>query len=160
RGESDKAKNQAAVDKQAAATDVKNARQRAQKDIDKAQADANVKVDAAHEATVKANGQRIGAEHARSAAEKLRNHARAEAQKQAAISDSRSLANRSVTLLHQNPDNLTRSLELATESMKRCMAAGYRTVEADSALRDTIAMFPQLRSSDRFAGHGHDLKDF
>lgn len=77
-----------------------------------------------------------------------------QAEKQAGIAQSRSLANRSQTLLRQRPEELPAALSLAVNAMKRSLTTGVRTVEADSALRDNLALLPRLRSSHKYAGHG------
>jgi hypothetical protein len=77
-----------------------------------------------------------------------------QAEKQAGIAQSRSLANRSQTLLRQRPEELPAALSLAVNAMKRSLTTGVRTVEADSALRENLALLPRLRSSYKYAGHG------
>jgi WD40 repeat protein len=68
----------------------------------------------------------------------------ARAQTQKAIADSRSLANRSQTVLRQRPEEFPGSVLLAIEALKK-----YPTVEADSALRGSIALLPRLQTSAR-----------
>lgn len=67
-----------------------------------------------------------------------------------AIADSRSLANRSQILLRQHPEALPRALELAVSAMNESSAIGVHGVEADSALRESLALLPRLRSSEKY----------
>jgi WD40 repeat protein len=67
-----------------------------------------------------------------------------------AMSDSRSLANRSQILLRQHPEALPRALALAVSAMNESSAIGVHGVEADSALRDSLALLPHLRSSEKY----------
>lgn len=66
--------------------------------------------------------------------------AQAEAARQQLIGESRSIASRSQTLLSRNPDELPRSVSLAIGALRKS-----RTVEADSALRESVALLPHLR---------------
>lgn len=61
-----------------------------------------------------------------------------------AIADARSLANNSQTLLRQRPEELPRAVSLAVDSMKKFTSVGLHGVEADTALRESIAMLPKL----------------
>jgi WD40 repeat protein len=102
-----------------------------------AKADATEQKRLADDATVKAQ-----AAEARATSEQAR------AEKQGALADSRSFANHSQTLLRQGPDDLPNSVSLAVAAVRKS-----HTVEADTALRDSLAVLPHLRSSYKFAGH-------
>jgi hypothetical protein len=80
--------------------------------------------------------------------------AQAEAARQQAIADARALANRSGTLLRQHPEEASRSLEYAVASMNKSNGAGFRSVEADTALRESLALIPRLRDSHQGARQG------
>lgn len=84
--------------------------------------------------------------------------AQAEANRQQSIAEARSLANRSQTLLRQRPEEVPRSISLAVASMKKSSAVGLHAVEADSALRENLALFPTLRSTYQYA-QGEGLGD-
>jgi WD40 repeat protein len=93
----------------------------------------------------------VAARHAE-AAEAARVVAQAEAERQQAIAEVRSLANQSQALLRQRPDEARRSLSLAVDSMKKAVAAGIRSVEADAALRDSLAVLPRLQRINHYVG--------
>jgi WD40 repeat protein len=80
------------------------------------------------------------------------NEETARADRQRAIAETRSLANRSETLRRQLPEELPRSLSRAVEAMKKSVSIGEHIVEADAALRDSLALLPRLRSSDEYSG--------
>jgi WD40 repeat protein len=96
---------------------------------DKATLEAEEKTRLAEEASLRAT-----------AAERAASVAKAEADRQQTIADSRSVANRSQTILRQRPDEVPRSVSLAVESLKTA-----RTVEADTALRESLALLPRMR---------------
>jgi WD40 repeat protein len=62
-----------------------------------------------------------------------------------AIGDARSLANRAQTILRQNPQNLPGGLKEAVAAMNKSVSAGFHSVEADTALRESLAFFPRLQ---------------
>jgi WD40 repeat protein len=62
-------------------------------------------------------------------------------------------------LLRQRPEELPRAVSLAIDAMKKSLPIGVRTVESDSALRDSLVLLPRLRSSYKYAGHGDLLKN-
>lgn len=112
-----------------------------QKDIaDIATKDAEAKTKLADDATRKAL-----------AAENRATTAQARAEHQQAIADSRSLANSSQTLLRQRPLEVPRSLSRAVDAMKKSTSVGLHAVEADTALRESLALFPRLRNSYAYA---------
>jgi WD40 repeat protein len=80
--------------------------------------------------------------------------AMADARMQSGIAESRSLANRSQVLLRQRPGELPDALSLAVDAMKKSVATGVHTVEADTALRDNLAILPLLQSSYKYGGPG------
>lgn len=73
-----------------------------------------------------------------------------EAQRQSDISESRSLANRSQVMLKQRPEELSIAVTLAVKAMRKSLTRGVHTVEADSALRDGLAVLPLLQGSERY----------
>ena len=85
------------------------------------------------------------------AAESARATAQAEAERQQIIGDSRSLANRSQALLRQRPKEVPRSLSLAVDSAQKSSAISVHLVEADTALRDSLALLSRLRDSHMYA---------
>jgi WD40 repeat protein len=97
---------------------------------------------------------RLADEAARRAqeAEASRVVAQASADRQQAIAEARSLANRSQTLLRQQPEALTRSISLAIDSVKRASAIGVQTVEADTALRESLSLLPHPLGNSRYSG--------
>ncbi len=133
------------ADERATAADVK--RQDAETAAGKAQEQAGKAEKAAKAAGEK---QRVAEVKTREA-ESLRQKAQADADRQQAIADSRSFATRSQTLLRQRPLEVPRSLTFAMNSMEKSSAIGAHMVEADTALRDSLALFPRLRRSDKYA---------
>src|SRR5262245_11132434 len=101
---------------------------------------------ASNEATEKA---KLAGEAVRraQAAETARRAAQAEADQQQTIASSRSLANRSQTLLRRSPGALLRSVTLAMDALKRS-----HTVEADSVLRESLALLPLHHGSRNYIG--------
>ena len=83
------------------------------------------------------------AETLRVEAEQLRDQARAEATRQGEIATSRLLANQSELTLRRNPTRLADSVSLAVESMDRAHAIGFRSLEADRALRASLSLLPR-----------------
>ena len=73
--------------------------------------------------------------------------AKAEADRQKAIAESRLWANQSEQLLRQHPKELSSSLSRAVNALKRSS-----TIEADTALRRSLALMPRLQSRERYAG--------
>lgn len=134
RSEATAAKNDATVQRDAALaakTEADTAREDATKQkalADTATLDAEAKTRLADEA-----GRRA------TAAGEVARAAKAEADRQQTIGDSRSIANRSQTILRQRPDEVRRSVSLAVKALKTA-----RTVEADTALRESLALLPRL----------------
>lgn len=127
RAEADVARGEAT----AAKTEAGAARDDATKQkalADRATLDAEAKTRLADEAARRA-----------AAAEKLARAAEAEGERQQTIADSRSVASRSQTILRQRPDEVPRSVSLAVKALKTA-----RTVEADTALRESLALLPRL----------------
>lgn len=138
-----KAKAQAA---EREAKDANDQRQRALEDLKLAQI-----------ATDRANGERTRAEQLakqaseeaklaeslRVEAEQIRDQARAEASRQSEISLMRQRGNQSELLLRRNPTRLADSVSLAIESMHRAQATGIYALEADRALRGSLALLPR-----------------
>lgn len=69
----------------------------------------------------------------------------ARADREQAIGDARSLADRSRTLVRRRPEELPRAVSLAVESLNKSTSVGLHAVEADTALRDSVALLPRLR---------------
>jgi WD40 repeat protein len=94
------------------------------------------------------------------AAEAQAQAAQAQAKLQQTIADSRSLANRSGMLLRWRPEELREGASLALRSMEASKSAGAHLLEADTALRDSLALLPHLRhdeESDAFCGPGENV---
>jgi WD40 repeat protein len=110
--------------------------------------------DAKQKGLLAAEKTRLADEAARraKAAEASRVVAQAAAERQQAIAEVRSIANQSQELLRQRPDEARRSLSLAVDSMKKAVALGIRSVEADAALRDSLAVLPRLRRAHTYTG--------
>lgn len=89
------------------------------------------------------------------AARRAAQSATLQAEHEAAVAASRSLANRSETLLRERPEDLLRSTALALSAMQKSLDAGVRTIEADTALRDDLAVLPNLKRSERFDEDGY-----
>lgn len=68
-----------------------------------------------------------------------------EAATQKTVADARRLANHSQVLLRQRPENVEQSLEEAVDAMRMSRDKNMHVLEADTALRDTLAMLPRLR---------------
>jgi len=102
----------------------------------------------ADEATREADAKtRLADEAARRArdAEAARKTAQSKADREEAIGDARARANRAQTMLRQRPAEVTRSLGFAVDAMTKSSAVGVPLVEADTALRDGIAVLPMLQ---------------
>jgi hypothetical protein len=69
---------------------------------------------------------------------------------EAGLAASRSLANRSETMLREKPEDLLRSTSLALAAMDKSLEVGVHGIEADTALRDALAMLTKLRRSARY----------
>jgi WD40 repeat protein len=115
-----------------------------QKDIaDRATEDAKEKTRLADEATRKAQEAtaRAAAEQARAEREQAR------AERQATVAQSRALANQSQTALRQRPEDVLGSLKYAVDSMQKSASIDVHAIEADTALRESLALFPRRRTS-------------
>lgn len=77
----------------------------------------------------------------------------ARADREQAVADARAKANESETLLRQHPEEVHASLSGAVAAMQKSLDARSHILEADSALRDSLALLPHLRNSFRYAGH-------
>jgi WD40 repeat protein len=128
--------------------DVRKATEQAQQDIKKARDEAQTKISEANELTRVAEGQRLAAEQKKKEAEGLRDQARAEAQKQSVIGESRRLANSSQAMLRQRPEAVPQSLERAKEAMNKASSIKLHILEADTAMRDSLALLPRLRPNE------------
>jgi WD40 repeat protein len=123
--------------------DIQVAKDNAQIKIQKAEDEAKTKIDKADILAKAADEKRVKAE-------RLQANAQAEAQRQQTIGSSRSLANRAQTMLRQRPTEIPRSLSLAVDSLKKSADIGVHVIEADSAVRDTLALFPHLSSRQKY----------
>jgi WD40 repeat protein len=111
--------------------------------------------DIADEATLTATEKTRLADQASRKAQAATTRADAEqarAGREQAIAESRALANRSQTLLRQHPNELSRSVSIAVEAMKKATAFGIPSVDADTALRESLALLPRLRRTDTYGG--------
>ena len=70
----------------------------------------------------------------------------ARAERERTIAEARALANRSQTSLRQHPLDVPRSTAHAVNSMKKVEAIKVHAVEADTALRESLALFPRRRN--------------
>lgn len=137
------------VQKQADATiakandDARRAVRQAQADIEKAREDAQTKISEAEAQTKAADDKRAAADAARVAAQ-------SQADREQAIAESRSLANRSQTLLRSRPEELREGVSLAVGSVKKAVAVGGGIIEADTALRESLALLPYFRPARDF----------
>lgn len=138
-----------------AQADIDTARKQAQSDIEQAQRNAQEKITAADALAKTADEKRLAAEDQRQAAEKLRDAANREAHLQSTIAYSRSLANHSQRQLRQRPEEVQNSLKSAVDSMKAGISVGFHSVDADTALRESLALLPrQLSRSAYVKGEG------
>jgi hypothetical protein len=129
-----------------AQADIDTARKQAQSDIEQAQRVAQEKISAADALAKTADEKRKTAETQAKAAEKLRDAANREAHFQTTIAYSRSLANHSQQQLRQRPEEVQNSLKSAVDSMKAGISVGLHPVEADTALRESLALLPRQLS--------------
>jgi WD40 repeat protein len=114
-------------------------KQRAEAEKQRAEADKQKEV--ADRATRDAQEKTKLADAATSRAQE----ATARADRQQTIAEARSLANRSQTLLRQRPDELHRSTAYAVEALAKASDVNVPSVEADSALRESLALLPLYR---------------
>lgn len=122
----------------------------AEAEAERAKIEAAEQRKVANEATKEAEAKtRLANEASRraSTAEAQARAAQTEAERQQTLADSRSLANRSQTLLRQRPNELPRSVTLAVDALKKS-----RTVEADTALRASLSLLPRLYDSEIYEG--------
>jgi WD40 repeat protein len=86
----------------------------------------------------------------------------AKAVRQQSIAAARSDANRAQTLMRQRPEEASRSLKVAVDSMDKSVSARFHSLEADTALRESLALTPRLHQSRAFASgqEAHDVKVF
>lgn len=168
--EADAATKRAETEKALAAQATQDARE-AQKAALKAQEDADAARDEADRQKVEADRQkaeagkqkelaglaaedaRVKTKQAEEATRRARDAARdakaaqEEAATQKTVADARRLANHSQVLLRQRPENVEQSLEEAVDAMRISHGKNMHVLEADTALRDTLAMLPRLRKS-------------
>lgn len=130
--EADRAKGEA----ETAAADAKEQKHLA----DEATRDAEEKTKIAAAAA-----QRARQAEARAATEQAR------AERERTIAEARALANRSQTLLRQYPKEVTGSIKYAVDSMRKAATINVHAVEADTALRESLALFPRRRSIYKYA---------
>ena len=72
------------------------------------------------------------------------------ADREKTIADVRSRANQSQTLLRQRPEEVRQSLSRALEAMQLSDSKKMHILEADTALRESLALFPRFRSNVRY----------
>jgi WD40 repeat protein len=125
-------------------------KQRAEADRQKAEADRQK--EAADRATKDAQEKTKLAD----AAEGRAREATARADRQQTIAEARALANRSQTLLRQRPDEVNRSTEYAVKALTKASDVNAPSVEADSALRESLALLPLYRGG---ASYERDVVD-
>jgi hypothetical protein len=75
-----------------------------------------------------------------------------QAQRQSVIAESRSLANRSATLLRRQPDALQRAIGLAIQAVSKSSSIGLRLVEGDGALRESLSLLPRYLGGTSYRG--------
>jgi len=112
---------------------------------------AEVKTQAALERSNEANRMAASAEDrqhvaeaSRREAEILAERARGEAVKQQRIANAQRLTGEAELVLKQQPDQLPRSLLLASQSLQEFDALGMRSLDADLALREALKLMPRL----------------
>jgi WD40 repeat protein len=143
----------ATIEATRATQEAKNARalaQTAKADADSAKADATEQKRLAEEAVEDAKEKTRLAEAAGLRAQQAEAHAtveQARAEREQAIGEARSLGNRARTILRQNPQNVSGSLQKAVEAMNKSASAGVHSLEADTALRESLALFPRRQCS-------------
>lgn len=98
----------------------------------------------------KADQLRETAEKATAKAEQLRDAAQKDAYKNREIAASNRLVNQSQLAFRQQPDNPAQSLVPALESVQRAVSVGHYSVEADMALRESLALMPRFHGSRKF----------
>lgn len=86
----------------------------------------------------------------RAEAEKLRDAARVEAQRQGVIAESGREATNSQALLRQKPIRLIRGVSVAIDSLSKAASAGTQSVGADSALRESVALLPRYFGGEKY----------
>lgn len=148
------AARQQAADERAKAEGARQQAAAAQADADTATANANEQKRLADEAARKAAEQTKLADEATQRAQEAQaraDQAQARAEHQGAIAESRSLANRSQTVLRQRPEEPSSSLLFAKEAMEKSVSTHTHLLEADTAVRDSLALFPRIRSSYTYA---------
>ncbi|HEX8147088.1 MAG TPA: hypothetical protein VF591_07920 [Pyrinomonadaceae bacterium] len=136
--------------------------QAAQAEAERAEAEAKKQKDIADTATADAKAKTKIAEDAARAAVEASARALAEqrrAVRQQTIAAARSDANRAQTLMRQRPEEASRSLKVAVESMNKSVSARFHSLEADTALRESLALTPRLYDSRLFASgeEAHDV---
>lgn len=126
---------------QKAEADRQKEEARKQKELaDTATKDAREKTKLADDATRRAQDATARADRETKRAERERK-----------IADARSLANRSQIALRQHPEDVQESTRYAVESMTKSADANVHAVESDSALRESLALFPRRRTSHTYA---------
>lgn len=139
--------------------------QAAQADADRAKDEAKKQKEIADLATADAKAKTKLAEDAAREAEAASARARAAqdmAVRQQAIAAARSDANRAQTLMRRRPEEASRSLKVAADSMHKSVSARFHSLEADTALRESLALTPRLYGSRPFASgeEAHDVNVF
>lgn len=129
----------ASEDARIALTQARDAQEAARKAKDEATKQKGI----ADKATQTANeaARRAREETARADAEQKR------AEREGTIAEARSLANQSQAILRLRPADLDGGLKYAADSVKKFSEIGVHSIEADMALRESLALFPRLRSS-------------
>jgi WD40 repeat protein len=136
-----------------ASEDARNAlaqAEAAQAQADRATKEANRQKEIADRATEDAKAKTKLAEEAARKAEEASARAdreQARAERQGTIADATSLAIRSQTVLRRRPEDVSSSLKYAVDSMNKFLGVGVHGMVADAALRESLALFPRLRSS-------------
>ncbi|HEX2121760.1 MAG TPA: hypothetical protein VHL59_08970, partial [Thermoanaerobaculia bacterium] len=114
----------------------------------KAAADAAGAFAASETARALREGRRADAEQQRALA------ATAEAQRQQEVAFASRLANESTAILRQQPHLIHRSALLAVTAVERLDRIGMRSLGADTALREVLALLPLVEQSTDLPGQG------
>lgn len=114
--------------------------------------DAEEKTRLAEEAAKRAEASEARAVVAQTRADAAQTRAdteQARAERQAAIAEVRAGANRSQNYLRRRPEDVRGSLSLALGALKTAERVGLRSADADSALRESLALLPLRRGRAR-----------
>lgn len=134
-----------------AAEEANAARDEATRQRDEATRQKGIADDATRDATEKARLANEAARRAKEAEGRATNaQARADseqarAERQSAVADIRAGANRSQSYLRLRPEDVQVSLSFALDAMKLAARAGIRNADADTALRESLALLPLRR---------------